>query len=364
MLESGRVTSRQLILLLVSSRILIGLTYLPLIKEMSPTQDSWLACLLSFPLHVIFGAPLYFLAKRFPHQTIIQYSQTIAGKGGRVAGALLLGYFIHQTAISLALFSLFITNVSMPTTPILFFSLSLLLAGAYAARQGIEVMGRLSELFVPIILIAITTIILLLTKDMQFKLLQPVLEQDIFPVLGGSLILLSRTYELIEFAMLLPYLNQPSKAKAVYLSTPFIFALIFTIIAISVLATLGTGAVARTFPFLSAIRLVNVGNFIERIESLHLAIWILGGFLKFSLQYYIIVLGLSQLLNLKNYKPLILPTGSILASLSFLVAPSLVELQAFHSSSAAYIYNTFFIYIFPLLLLILAIIRKKGVLSP
>ncbi|MGE4274373.1 MAG: endospore germination permease [Desulfitobacterium sp.] len=364
MLESGRITSRQLILLLVNNRLLIGLTYFPVLREMSPTQDIWLAMLLSFPLHILLGAPVYFLAKRFPHQTIIQYSQTIAGKGGRVAGVFLLSYFIHQTAISLALFSLFITSVSMPTTPILFLALSLLLACAYAAYQGIEVIGRLSELFVPIILVAIATIVLLLARDMQFKFLQPFLERGIFPVLGGSFLIVNITYELIEFAMLVPYLNQRSKAKTVYISTFFTIAPIYAMLAISILAILGTGAASRNFPFFSVIRLLNVGNFIERVESIHFAIWILGSFLKFSIEYYIIVLGLSQVLNLRSYKPLILPTGSILASLSLLVAPSLVELLSFHASVAKFLYNIFFIYLFPFILLLIAIIRKKGVRSP
>ncbi|WP_019849206.1 endospore germination permease [Desulfitobacterium sp. PCE1] len=364
MLEPGQITSKQLIRLLVCSRIVIALTYFPVLKEMSPSQDAWLACILYFPLQIIMAAPLYLLAKRFPQQTIIQYIPAIAGKGGKIAGALLLGYFIHQSAMSLALFNLFITGVTMPETPILFFSSSLLLACAYAARQGIEVLGRLSELLLPIILIAITTIILLLTKDMHFKLLQPVLEKGILPVMGGSLFLVSRTYEVIEFAMLLPYLNQPAKTKTVYLTSFFIIAFFLTMISMSIIAILGTGAATRTFPFLYTIRLVSVGNFIERIESIHLAVWILAAFLKMSLQYYIIVLGLSQLFNLKSYKPLILPTGSILVSLSLLVAPSLVELQSFASSMESHLYNIVFVYSLPFLLLLLAVIRKKGVRSP
>lgn len=363
MLESGRISTKQLILLLVSSRVVIALTYLPALKEMSPPQDLWLACILTFPLHVILGAPIYLLAKRFPKQTIFQYSKTIAGKGGTIAGVLLLWYFLHQSAISLALFNFYITSTSMPTTPILFFSMTLLLACAYATSQGIEVIGRLSELFVPIILMVITIIILLSTKDMHFKLMQPVLEKGVFPVLGGSLLNLSRTYELLELAILLPFLNQSTKTKTVYFTSFLLIAFFLTIISVSILAIFGTEAVLRTVPFLSVTRLVRVASFIERIESIHLAIWILGAFLKISLQYYVIVLGFGQLLNLKTYKPLILPTGFIIAALSLLVAPSFVELQSFTSSLPAHLYSFLFIYVFPLLLLLLAVIRKKGVRS-
>lgn len=364
MLEQGRITYKQLILLIVISRIIITITYLPAMSEPPGNQDMWISELLFFPLQLVLALPVYLLWKRFPDQTIIQYSPIIAGKLGKIVGVLFFWYFLHFTTTGLAQFGLFLTTAVMPETPLLFFTITLILVCAYAILKGLEVISRLAEFFAPIILIAITTIFFLLAKDMNLKLLTPVLERGALPVFQGSLIYGSRTIEVLGLAMLLPYLNNPQKAKSVFIISFALISLFFILLTLPVLTVFGfEEASSRTFPFYAVIRLVNVADFLERIESVHMAIWILGAFIKISFTYYLAVLGLSQLLNLKDYRPLVLPTGTIIISLSLLVAPSLVELRKFTSYKIFAPYSYFFILFIPFLLLLTAIIRKKGARS-
>ncbi|HVJ48431.1 endospore germination permease [Desulfitobacterium sp.] len=361
MLEEGRITYKQLILLIFLSRIIVTINYLPALNEPPLNQDVWLSELLFFPLQLLLALPVYILWKRFPNQTIIQYSQIIAGKLGKLAGVLIIWYFLHSTAISLAQFSLFLTSAVMSETPILFFALTLVLVCAYATRKGLEVISRLSELFAPLIIITFISVTFLLAKDMNLKTLTPILEKGVLPVFNGSLIYSARSVEVLGLAMLLPYLNNRQKVKRVFILSFGLISLFFVLITIPVLTVFGVTEARRlTFPDYSVIQLVNVGDFLERIESVHMAIWILGTFIKVTFLYYLTVLGLSQLLNLKDYRPLILPTGTILIPLSLLIAPSLVELEAFTSYKIFVWYSFFFILLIPSLLVLTAIIRKKG----
>lgn len=361
MLEEGRITYKQLIFLIFISRIIIPITYLPALNEPPANQDIWLSELLFFPLQLLLALPIYFLWKRFPNQTIIQYSQTIFGKLGKVLGVLFVWYFLHFTALALSQYSFFLTTAVMPETPVLFFTLTLVLVSAYATYKGLEVIGRLSELFTPLVMFAIITIFFLLTKDMNLKILTPVLEKGILPVFQGGLIYTTLSIEVLELSMLLPYLNNPKKIKTVFFLSFALVSLYFVLITLSVIMVLGLAeAQSRTFPFFSVIRLVNVGDFLERIESVHMAIWTLGAFIKITLNFYLAVLGLSQIFNLKEYRPLILPIGTILIPLSLLVGPSIVELREFLSYKTFAPYSYFFILFLPSLLLLTAIVRKKG----
>jgi spore germination protein KB len=365
MLEKGRITYKQLILLIALSRIILTITFLPALKEPPGNQDIWLSELLYLPLQLLFALPIYFLWKKFPNQTIIQYSQTIAGKLGKLAGVLILWYFIQQAAIATAQFSLFFVSAVMPETPVLFFTSSFILVCAYATHKGLEVIGRLSELFAPLVMIAIITAFLLLGKDMDLNMLRPVLENGIIPVTQGSFIYAARSLEILGLAMLLPYLNNPQKIKSVIIVSFALVSLFFILITIPVLTILEFDeAKSLTFPYYSIIRLINVGDFLERIQSMHMAIWILGTFIKVTFKFYLAVLGLSQLLNLEDYRPLILPTGAILIPLSLLLGPSLTTLAAFTSYKIFTWYSLFFILLIPSLLLLIAIIQKKGVRSP
>lgn len=362
MLEEGRITYKQLIFLTFISRLIFTLTYLPALREPPANQDIWLSSLLFLPLQLLLALPIYLLWKRFPNQSIIQYSQRIAGRFGKLIGFLFIWYLLQNTAISLAQFSLLFTSVIMPETPCLFFDLTLVFTCSYALRKGLEVIGRLSEFLTPIILISITLVFILLVKDMNFKQLTPVMEKGIFPIFQGGLIYTAGTVEVLGLAMLLPYLNNSQNVKKVFVYSFALVSLFTIIISLPILTIFGLEERRTlTFPFYEVIRLVNVANFIERVESVHMAIWILGIFLKISFQYYLIVLGLSQLLNLKDLKPLVLPIGSITIPLSHLMAPSLVELQAFTSYEIFFFYSHFFLFLLPTLLLLTAIIRKKGV---
>lgn len=50
--------------------------------------------------------------------------------------------------------------------------------------------------------------------------------------------------------------------------------------------------------------------------------WMLTFFIKVTLYFYAFILGLSQLLKLKEYRVLSLPTGLILVALAPLIAPN------------------------------------------
>lgn len=360
--EEGRITYKQLILLIFLSRIVTSLSFLPGLQEPPANQDLWLSDLLYFPIQLSLALPVYFLWKRFPDKTIIQYSQIIAGKLGRLIGLLIIWYFLHYTALTLVQYSLFLTSAVMEETPVIFFMLTLILVCAYAIRKGLEVIGRLAELFAPIIMITLILFFALEAKDMNLKLLTPVLEKGFFPVIQGSFINASKTLEILGLAMLLPYLNNRQKVKSVFIFSFALASLYFVLLTLPVITMLGLEvAKSRSFPCFSVIRIINVGDFLNRIESIHMAICSLGAFIKISFQYYLTVLGLSQLLNLRDYKPLVLPIGTIIIPLGLLIGPSLVELQEFSSYKIFMGYSYFFILLIPSLLLLTAIIRKKGV---
>lgn len=361
MLENGRITYKQLILLIFVSRMILAITYLPIWTFPPANQDVWIAVFVMYLIHFLLAIPIYLLWKRFPDKSIIQYSRIIAGKAGILIGILYIWFFIHLAAITLYQFGGFLTTAIMPETPILFFLISLMLFCAYAVHNGIEVMGRLCEIIAPIIMVAMATIFILLTKDMDFKLLTPVMEKGFLPVVYGGFLYTPRTDEIVGIAMILPYLNDRRKVKKVFIFSFSILLIFFLLLDITLLTTFGAQAAkSLSFPCFSMIRIISVGGFLERVESIHMGIWVLGIFIKVSFYYYLAVLGMSQLFKLKDYKPLVFPVGTIIVPLTFLIAESMVELKEFTSYKIYTWYAMFFILLIPLALLLIAIIRKKG----
>lgn len=361
MLEDGKLTYTQIILLIVISRIIVPITYLPALASPPGNQDIWISSLLGFPIMLLVAGPIYMLLKRFPNQTIIQYSQVIMGKAGKFIGLLYIWIFIQSTAITLMQLSMFLTTAVMAETPLLFFQISMMLMCAYAVRSGLEVLGRLSEIITPISIVAVIMLCLLLTKDMDFKALTPVMEKGFYPVLHGGFTITVRTLEIIELAMLAPYLQERHKVNTILVVSCLVITIIFLILPISLVCVFGVEeAKNRSFPFYSMVSLIDIGNFWENIQAVHMAVWVLGVFIKISLDYYLAALAIGQLFNLQDYRPVVLPVGAIIVAIGTIIAPSLSQLQEFLSYKIFTWYSLLFITLIPCFLLLIAIIRKKG----
>ena len=361
MLDDIKITYKQLILLIVINRIILGITYFPPLIIPSLNQDIALAAILSIPLTLLASVPIYLLSKRFSNESIIKYSVTIAGKTvGKVIGFLYVWLFLNQAAMSIMQFTHFLTTAIMPETPRLFFVISLVVACAYAVKNGLEVICRFCELIVPIVMVAIISIFLLLVKDINLKVFLPVMEEGLFPVLHGMLFMIALTTEIIGFAMLLPYLNEKQKTKKILILSFLSINAFFVLTDIAVLGVLGVQlSKTQEFVFYGVIRLINVGDFIERIEAIHIAIWTLGMFIRVSFYYYLAVLGIGQIFGFGSDKHLVVPLGSLLIPLSILIAPDIVELKEFTSYKTFTWYTLFFIVVIPSLLLLTAIIKEK-----
>lgn len=361
MLEDAKVTSKQLIFLVVISRIVITITFFPALNGPPGNQDVWMSELLSFPASLLLTTPIYLLWKRFPSQSLIEYCQTILGKAGIIIGFVYVLYFIHSLSVFLYQWSAFLTTAVMPETPVLFILLLLFPFCAYAVSKGIEVIARLAEFFAPLVFGGLIVIFLFLSKDMDLKVFTPFMEKGILPIIMGSFLIASRTSEILILAMLLPYLNAKKRnTQIVFLSSFSLMAFFWVISTVTVLATLGLDLTRLLqFAYFTAVRLVNIGDFIERIESIHLAIWILSGFLRISLYYYITLMGLSQAIGLKNYKAIILPTLTILLPISLAIQSNIADLNEYSYSIESW-FNIVFIFLIPTFLLSIAMLRKQG----
>ncbi|MEZ4357815.1 MAG: endospore germination permease [Eubacteriales bacterium] len=365
MAEKGKINAKKLIFLTFVSRVVVTITYWPALNSPPSNQDLWISNIFSIVIQLILSIPVYFLYKKFPNQSIIEYSQTIFGKVvGKAIGFLIVLFFIHMVVLTLGQFNLFITTAVMPDTPTLFFTISMLIFCAYAVSKGIQVLGRISEIVAVLVMISITSLALLLLKDMDIKELTPVMEKGILPVLSGGFTIATRSIEVLAMAMILPKLDNPKKAKGVFIKGNLVTLLFWTVMTVTIIAVLGIDeAQSRTFPYFSIVRIATMGNFMERIDAIHMGIWVLGVFIKIFFFYYLAVLGLGQLFNMKDYKPLIIPLGALIVPLVALMAANAVELSNFTSYKILTWYSLLYMFIIPLILLVIGLIRKKGVIK-
>lgn len=361
MVEHGKITLIQFIFLIIGSRLILQLTYNMAYNFPPANQDVWISTLLSFIICVIFLLPVFLLARKYPDKTIIQYSELLLGRiGGKIIGLLYAFYFLHVSANTVRLFGEYFTAAPMPETPLVVFLITLVLVAAYAVYKGVEAIGRVGEMIIPLNLIVVIIISLMVIKDINFNNLKPLLEKGIYPVLYGAVISASRAIEPLLLAMLYPYINSNKKRALSYVLGIFIAIVFLVLIDFQILSIIGINqAKLMSYPYVNLLRRIKFADIIERVDIIHLGIWILGNCLRAALYFYLGVLGLAQVFSLKSYKPAIIPAGVVILLLALYLYPNLIRMEQFLSYKTLGAYNLFFVIGIPSILLLLALFKKK-----
>ncbi len=360
----AKLSVRQIILLLVLSRLNTTYTYLPAVATPPANQDVWITEILAVVYAFIFCGPLLYLSNRFQTMTLLEYTEKIMGKlPGKFLGLLISLELIVISLLQLPLLDNLLRAAVMPEVPDAAILLFMLPACVYAVYKGPESLGRLAEIVGPLLLATIIIFTLLNINKMEFAVLLPVLADSSFRDLNiGAFSVSARSIEILALAMLVPYINKSGKINRIFICYIAICLVFFLIITISVQTVLGTTLAAKAgFPYYVYTQTIKVYDVIERIESINAFGWIFGSMLKYSLFLYLAAAGLAQVFGVKSYKAFILP----IALLQFVIMLK-TPLVKFDIMSLMFSYK-FVHYItlpgmfaIPLLVLVVYFFRRKS----
>lgn len=358
MIEKGRISALQMSLLLYANIVSTGVLLAPGISYKYAGRDMWLSPIWGSIIGFFLLFIVYRLYMLYPWETFIQYIQHILGRiPGKVVGFFFLCFFLHEFGMAIRVYGDFLVGVFLNKTPLLMVMGSLALASAFAVRAGLEVLARLSNIFVPILIVLWLIIVLLLVPELEVKKMFPIMEDGIMPSLMGSIVPTNWFMIIFHLSSLLPFLiNRKLGLKGGLFS---LFGVMLTLVITNLTTLLLFGRITGSFvyPVISASRYISYADFFENLEALVMVLWIGGMFIKLGLYHYVLVLNTAQWLNLSDYKQLALPIGLLLTLYGFWVAPNSLELSHFLSEINPFISTLFYI-IIPFTLLMIALLRS------
>lgn len=360
MLEDGRISNKQAILLMIMTIAPTAILFLPTMIYKEAKQDSWLSVVLVSVFGIIVAYIITTLGLMFKDKTIIQYSEIIAGKPlGKLIGLIYCIFFIYINTFVVREAAELLVGPFFPETPLLFFSIGIILVSIYIVCSGLEVLARANEVIFLLFVIAAGAILVLVFKDMEFKNLAPVLAEGLVPVAKGTYRQIVFFSETIVMAMFIPYLNIPQKArKSATIAVVFV-GLLEICSLVGVVTVFGTQTARLKYPFLSLARYISITEYIERVDPLIMLMWVGGGIVKIAVFHYCAVLAIAQWLNLKDYRPLVVPVGIILVVFSIILWGNTIELTEQIAKMVPVPFTIIQAGI-PAVLLITAKLRRKG----
>ncbi|MFE0301227.1 GerAB/ArcD/ProY family transporter [Priestia megaterium] len=361
-MEKAKISASQLFILMVLFEL--G-TSLLLPVAMEAKQDAWLAILLGMLGSLVLFVIYYKLYSYYPDLLPTEYMQKILGKAiGSVLAFLYISYFIYDVARVLRDIGEMLLTFSYSDTPLFIANALLILVIIYTVQKGIEVVARSGELFfIFMYVLAVTGFLLIVCSGLiDFKNLQPVLEDGILPVL--KVVFIQTLYfpfgEAIVFTMILPYLNNPKKAKVTMLCATGLSGINLTITMLINISVLGVDLTARSqFPLLSTVQSIQVADFLERLDVFFMLALVIGGFSKISVLFYASMIATATLFKIKSSSRLSYPIGLIVLFMSLMISRNFQEHLHEGIGVEMFFLQIPFLAIIPVLLFLVAFFKNR-----
>ncbi len=361
MLDKGRISSVQLLFLLLIADLATSFLYVPAITAKAAGPDAWMSLLFVVTLYALLVAVVCVsLAKRFPEQVFTEYLPEIIGKiPGKIVGAFYVAVFIHITSVMVVEGAQFVKTNFLIQTPLLVLELVLAGVAIYGVFQGIEAIARHNEIVFPIFVLSISILIVLVAKDINYNNYLPVLENGFIPVLKGAMTPGTWRGELFIILMLFPYLNQKEEGLQTAAAMALLAGIIVTGVVATAIGVFGDLYTSRlTYSGNTLARYISVADILERMELVIVIIWVASVIVKLAIYYHVGSIAAASTLGLKSYKFTPIPIACATIVVGNYFYGTYIQVVNFLSKVWP-IYGCTIELIIPGLILLIAVLRKK-----
>ncbi|MBP3361751.1 MAG: endospore germination permease [Clostridia bacterium] len=202
------------------------------------------------------------------------------------------------------------------------------LTAVIGAYIGIEAIGRITSLFLPIAGAVMIFCLILLFPYMKISNLTPILGKGVKSILVDGLTSISSFSDIIViFILNLESKNQKKIIKCGYKSI-IVIGIIMTLILLSY-SLIFPANISENFllPVYQLTRIIQIGDFFGRFEAFFEFVWSISVLLYFSIYIYTISIVWKESFGMKYHKPLIFPL-MILIMMFVMQSDSYTEMNA------------------------------------
>lgn len=326
-------------------------------------NNSWIAILIACFAGLLLISIYFLILFRFPKLNLFEILEICFGKWlGKLLGIFYSTYFFLIASFVLRDFGELMISTIFEETPIEFITLTMILVILYILILGIEVLGRVAEIFIPY---AVTFLIFVgigisLSGELELKNLSPLLGEGLKPILQEVFrnLIHFPFGEFIAFMVIIPYVTRFNHTVKTGVSAYVLSGFILAYSAILQIATLGPIKNRTNFPLLAAAREISLLNFIERVDLLIVFIMMLGIVVKVAIFFYGGLKGLETIFQIPH-RSFGFPIAMIVSLTSITIGKNFASyIYIGIEVIPLYLQTTFQIGI-PLLLLTIAFFKKK-----
>lgn len=330
-MEKETITTKQAIAIV--TMFIIG-TALMHVAHSKANQDFWVA----YIFVILITLFVFFVYSRiislFPQKNLLNIHQFLFGK---IAGSIIYLFYVCY-AFSLGSFvtrdfTESIQTISLPETPQYAFAICIVLVSIYIAKNGIETLGRWCMFSLPIIIFVFLITIVFSINLFDPQNLKPAFQNSISLITENTLSAFSLPFgECVLFLLLFDSLQNGKKTlKVFYVSMAIGLSMIMLALFRNILVLGVENNKLLVSASVSAVSIIQITSFVERIEVIITIIFIICGLAKVTVCLMGVCKGTAKLLKLNSDRPLIAPIGLLMLMLSFNAFENIMHLNEWNN---------------------------------
>lgn len=281
---------------------------------------AWQVAVLMTVLALLLFLPTAALFARFPGKGLSDISEQVAGPVvGPVLTLSVCLWLLFGCALTVRTFTETFKISILPMTPPSVLILVVLLCVVYAAYTGFEAIVRATQVIFPVILLGIILVLGLSAPRSNFTLTQPFWGHSPMETLLGGIRFSGMAAEVILLLVLGAAFRKHTDLRNSGLISILAFGVMSVAVVLVLIVTFGSPDASQSpFPMFSLARLINLGRFLQRVESIFVLFWFLSAMVRVSALFHAAAVGIAGLLRLPYYRPLLFPMAILVMSMALM----------------------------------------------
>jgi spore germination protein len=359
--DRDKITSNQLMAIMISLLIGIGILSLPRTVTEEAGPDGWLLVLAGGIIVIIISVIISKLGIMFSGQTVVEYSKAVVTKPLGILFSLgLFVYFVFFTAFEARVFSEITKQFLLDRTPTEAIVVTILISSTYLVRQDLATIGRMGEMLVPVFIIIPFLFLIPAIPEMDLTNLLPFMGTSPVRLLAGMGTIVTSYLGFETLLLFQPLMSRPQDAGKAMAVAMTAVMLVYILMVIATVSIFGVFEVQRLiWPTFSVFRAIKIpGAFMENVHGVIMAIWVVTVYMTLSIFFFAGVTTMGRLLALKEHSFMVLPLAFIIYFLA-MMPDNIAVLYEYLDMFSIYL-GVPFGFVLPLVIYITARVRGMG----
>ena len=311
-----------------------------------------------FLVNYLIVIPIWILYRRHPTLNILDLSYVRLGKPAIVVTLLYILYFLFVDIYYLSFFQVFATNVMDPQMPTWLVGVTVLAVACYGAWRGIEAISRAAVFVFAAVCLGMVFVIFSMLGSIDPLNYKPLFYEGGSQTVQGMMLFLSGNTGFVTLLLLLPLVR--GRKKLGFTIWNFGVYSLITLLILVMVGTLGAFLETQLFPVYTLTSIAEFGA-LRRLDAVFTAIWMVGLFVKLTLDIFLISMCVTKFAGSKIGKGSIFVSAALVAILSFWVSNNVDSQQFLYSEFPLLLLTLTCAVLVPVFLLIIDTVkRRKG----